>query len=607
MDLDRPEAALASYDRYLILRPNVASGYAQRAAAAARLGCWEDALASYDRAVTLDPQLADAFCNRGNVLQELGRWGEALASYDRAIHLVPDLSQAHYNRGNLLRMVRKPEAALASYQRALTLRPDYVPALHNRANTLLDLGRIEAAIEDYERVRELGGVPFLPGALRFARMQLCDWTDLEEELAELASAVQRGERVAPPFPLLALLDCPELHRKAAGIWSRHRRSTLAGLPPIPLRPRRARIRIGYFSADLHEHPVARLIVGLLETHDRSRFEVVVFSSGPELKDPLRERIRVAADQFVDVRKRSERDIALLARELGIDVAIDLGGYTQGSRPGVFLLRAAPVQMSYLGYLGTQGDFIDYLIADRIIIPAASRLHYAEKIVYLPCYQVNDPTRPLPGPAPSREALGVPTQAFLYCCFNASYKITPASFGSWMRILARVPDSVLLLYVERPAAAANLRRNAEVAGIDPRRVLFAPRLGIPEYLARLRVADLFLDTLPYNAGTTASDALWSGLPVLTCAGESFASRMAASLLHSVGLPQLITTTTGAFEDLAVELAANADLLAALRRKLEDERSRAQLFDARKFARCFEAACIQAYERYCSGLAPEDIVV
>jgi len=600
--------ALPCYERAIALDPTYTAAYLQRGAAAAQLGHFQTALASYDRAVALDPRSADALCNRGIVLRELGRLGEALASFDRAIELNPDLAQAHYNRGNLLRMVWKLEPALAAYERALELQPNYRQALHNRANTLLDLGRFEAATEDYARARALGdSIDFLPGALRFARMQLCDWRDLERDLEEFTTGIERGARMAPPLPLLALVDSPALHRKAASIWAEHRRGAVSELPPMAPRPRQPRIRLGYFSTDLHEHPVARQIIGLLEAHDRARFEVVVFSLGPNIKDALRERILAAADRFLDMSKRSDRYVAQLSREIGVDIAIDLSGYTQGSRVGIFMLRAAPVQMSYIGYLGTQGDFIDYLVADRTLVPEVLRPHYAENIIILPSYQVNDPKRPAALEPRTRRALDVPAGAFLYCCFNSCFKITPATFGSWMRILARVEKSVLMLNVERPPAKDNLRRCADAAGVDPERLLFAQRLAIPDYLARLRAADLFLDTWPYNAGTTASDALWAGLPVLTCAGQSFASRIAASLLEAVDLPQLITTTAQAYEDLAVELACNASLLAGMRRTLEAGRGTAVLFDAARFARHFEAACTQAHERYHAGLAPVDLVI
>jgi predicted O-linked N-acetylglucosamine transferase (SPINDLY family) len=608
MALDQPAAAVQSLTSYLSLRPRDAAGHAQLGAAGARLGLWNDALASYDRAIALNPGIADAFCNRGNVLQELGRWGEALASYDQAIHLRPDLSQAHYNRGNLLRQVKKPEAAIAAFDRALEERPNYVLALIGRAGTLLELSRFESAIDDYMRVQALDAdSEFLPGALRFARMQICDWVGLETEVAQLSAAIEQGMRVAPPFPLLALVDAPALHRKAAAIWSQHRSRGLVPFPAPPVTSGGDKIRIAYFSPDLHEHPVARQLVGLIEAHDRSRFEVAVFSLGPDLQHPLRERIRAAADRFIDVRRRSDREVSRLARELGTDIAIDLGGYSQGSRPGIFMLRAAPVQMSYIGYLGTQGDFIDYMIADPILVPVEHREHYAEKILYLPCYQVNDPMRPLAARPPSRQSMGIPPQAFVYCCYNSLYKITPVGFAAWMRILARVPDSVLVLQAGPQSAMDNLCRQAELLGIDSRRLLFQPRLAIPDYLARMRAADLFLDTWPYNAGTTASDALWAGLPVLTCPGKSFASRFGASLLHAVGLQELVTGSMQSYEDLAVALAAHPEPLAGMRARLEAGRATATLFDAPRFARHFEAACRRACQQHHAGQAPDHILV
>jgi len=380
------------------------------------------------------------------------------------------------------------------------------------------------------------------------------------------------------------------------------------LGPIPKHPKREKIRIGYFSMDFKNHAVAMLTAGLFETHNRARFEVIAFSFGPDTKDEMRVRLEKAFDQFIDVQDKSDKEIAELARQMGIDIAIDLAGFTADSRTGIFAYRAAPVQVNYLGYPGTMGaDYMDYLIADETLIPEESRQYYAEKIIYLPCFQANDSKRMIADRVFTREELGLPHHSFVFCCFNNNYKFTPDTFVSWMRILKQTSDSVLFLYAENELVVTNLRREASQQGVDSHRLVFGKKLPAPDYLARYRAADLFLDTLPFNAGTTASDALWAGLPVLTCMGEAFASRMAASLLNAIDMPELITHTQQDYEALAIELATNPDRLKAIRQKLERQRLTTPLFDTELFTRHIEEAYTKMFERYQADLAPAHIYV
>jgi predicted O-linked N-acetylglucosamine transferase (SPINDLY family) len=347
---------------------------------------------------------------------------------------------------------------------------------------------------------------------------------------------------------------------------------------------------------------------MFERHDRSRFEVTAFSFGPDTQDAMRRRVVAAFDRFVDARDLADADVAALARQLEIDIGIDLGGFTQGARTRVLAMRAAPVQLSYLGYLGTMGaEYVDYLLADDVLVPPECRQHYAEKIAYLPSYQANDTQRAIADRAFTRAELGLPSVGFVFCCFNNSYKITPWVFDAWMRVLRKVEGSVLFLYAGDALVRANLRREATLRGMTADRLVFGERLPMPEYLARYRTADLFLDTLPYNAGTTASDALWAGLPVLTCTGEALASRMAASLLHAIGLPEFVASTPEEYEALAVTLATRPDRLDSARRKLAQARLAAPLFDAQRHTRHVEAAYEAMYERYLAGLPPEHIHV
>jgi predicted O-linked N-acetylglucosamine transferase (SPINDLY family) len=443
-------------------------------------------------------------------------------------------------------------------------------------------------------------------------MHVCDWRGLESDLARLKAGVDAGETVSPPFPLLALLDSPSLHRQAAQIWLRDKYPVDDGvLPAIPRHSAADKIRIGYFSADFHDHPVAALMAEVFESHDRTQFDVTALSFGPDTRDDMQMRLREKGfDRFLDVRASSDREISMLARSLRLDIAVDLGGYTGNSRTGIFACRAAPIQINYLGYPGTMGaEYMDYLIADRTIVPPACRPHYTEKIAYLPnsCLPA-DTTRSISRTLFTREELELPGTGFIFCCFNNNYKITPDVFDGWMRILGRVEHSVLWLSQNNPAAAANLRQEALRHGVSARRLIFAERMSASsDHLARLRVADLFLDTRPYNAHATSMDALWAGLPVLTCIGEAFAGRVAASLLSAIDLPELITSTAAQYEEVAVELATNRSRLARIREKLAANRLTSPLFDTQSFTKNLQSAYLKIYDRYRANLPPDHVYV
>ena len=639
--LQQPAAAIASYDRAIAIKPDHAPSYCGRAKALQELRRYEEAIASYDRAIALQPGYAEAFCNRGRALFELQRYGAALASHDEAIALRPGYAAAYVDRGRALAGLRHYEAAIESLGKAIALEPRHPGIWYIRANALYSLERFEAALESYDRAMALapadasayenhGNALFMLeryesalasydkaialdpdgnsayGKRLHARMHICDWRDFAPEVARLAERIERNEAPSNPFAALALCGSAPLQKRAAQNWVRKECPPNDMLPALPKWSRHEKIRVGYFSADFRSHAISFLAAELFETHDRRKFELTAFSLGLNTKDEMRTRIEAAFERFVDVQHESDHDIARLARSLEIDIAVDLGGFTRGGRPRIFATRAAPLQASYLGYLGTMSaDYMDYLIADDTIIPETHRKYYSERIVYLPSYQVNDSKRRIAQRRFGREELGLPSTGFVFCCFNGSYKITPGTFDGWMRILLRVPGSVLFLLGGNASLEGNLRREARARGVEPDRIVFGAKLPVPEYLARYRAADLFLDTLPYNAGTTASDALWAGLPVLTCTGESFASRVGASLLQAVGLPELIASTPEQYEGLAVELASNPKLMADIRAKLAGDLRTTHLFNTAAFARHLETAYERMYDRYHAGLAPEHI--
>lgn len=573
-------------------------------------GQLEPALACFDRAVALKPDYAQAWSNRGNALLDLRRVAEALDSYDRALGCKSDYADAWYNRGNALLDLGRPADALASFDRALALEARHSQAWCNRGKALADLQALVPAAESYQRALELRpGYPFLFGTWLHTRMKVCDWSGLAADTARLQQGIAAGEAISPPFPVLALLDSPMLQRQAAACYAQARYPRVSALGAFPAAAAGEPIKVAYYSADFREHATTHLLLETLESHSEARIQCYGFGFGPVAEDAASARLAAAFHRFIDVNTMTDQQVAALSRELGIDIAVDLKGYTRDSRPGLFAAGCAPVQVSYLGYPGTMAtDYHDYLIADEIVVPPAQRGHYSEQLVYLPgCYQANDSRRPLAVEPVSRAALGLPERAFVFCCFNNSYKILPETFACWMRLLQSVEGSVLWLLEDSKEASMRLREAALGHGVEPQRLVFAPRVAAAEHLARHRAADLFLDTWPCNAHTTASDALWAGLPLLTVMEESFAGRVAASLLHALGLPELIVTTEHAYEQRARSLATDPAALASLRERLAEQRLSSPLFDGRAMARNLETAYAAMHQRRCAGLPPAALAI
>jgi len=569
------EKSVAIFRHFLVLVPESSLGYNNLGVALKELKRYHDAIDAHVCAIQLKSDYAEAFSNLGNAYYSLKRYGDALVNYDRAIQLNPDYAEAFSNRGLTFAEFKRYEDALANYDRAIQLKPE---------------------------------IDYLLGNLTHAKMHLCDWSNFYTLVNQLTEKIAKYEKVTAPFGTLALIDNPELQKKSAEIYINDKHPNSDSLRKISKYPKHQKIRIGYFSADFCNHPVSYLTAELFELRNCEQFEIIAFSFGLNTQDSMRQRLEKGFDQFIDVREKSDMQIALLAREMEIDIAVDLGGFTGGCRTGIFAVRAAPIQISYIGYLGTMGaKYFDYLVADQILIPPDKKECYSEKIVYLPSYQVNDSQLEVSEKIFTREEVGLPENAFIFCCFNNIFKITPTTFDSWMRILNEVDDSVLLLLDANETATKNLKKEAVSRGVDANRLIFAKHLPLPEYLARYRIADLFLDTLPYNAGTTASDALRVGLPVLTQLGESFASRMAASLLNAVGLPELITTTAKEYESLAIELATNPIWLKEIKDKLLNNISNSLLFNSKLFTQNIELAYQEMYQRYRDEVTPDHICV
>jgi protein O-GlcNAc transferase len=606
--LHRPVEALERFTQALAINPAVAETWNNRGAVFNELKRPAEAIRDFETAIRLDPRYAEAFCNKGKSFTLLEQLEYALFAFDQALTIKPDFAEAWLGRGNVFWELRRYDDALLASEKALAFKPDLAEAWRGRGNILAEFKQLDRALAAYDRALELNPYLDYAASLRlYVKLQLCDWTNLEAESAQLLSMTRKRLALSGPFAMLALPTSAADQQESAVCYVQDR----TAFPPLwgGEAYRHDRIHIAYLSADFHEHPVANLTATLFEHHDKSRFEVTGISFGPEQNSPMRQRIKDAFEHFIDVRDNSDREIADLVRRLEIDIAVDLMGHTQNARLGIFARRPAPIQASYLGYLGTMGaEFIDYVIADKIVLPFDRQKYYTENIVQLPdCFMVNDNRQAIATDTPSRQEAGLPSDGFVFCSFNASYKFGRPMFELWMRLLDAVGRSVLWLLESNPHMAVNLRREAQRCGIDSDRIVFAPRVPLAEHLARQRLAGLFLDSSPYNAGATAAAALWSGVPVLTVTGETFIGRMATSMLHAAGMPELVTKSSADYEALALKIAGEPLLCAALKDKLARNRGTCPLFDTARVTRHIEAAYTEMWQTYQRGRRPVGFAV
>lgn len=611
----RPAEALAIFDQALALAPGHGGLHYDRALTLWALGRSDDALVGFQTAIRLKPDMAAAHYNRAVVLQRMGRLPEAMAGFDAALAIKPDLAEAWNNRAGILQEAGRDQEALDSIDRAMAIKPGNAASHYNRGVLLLSLYRLDEAMAALAQALALD--PSHVGALGLmvsSAVRGCDWARVAQLSPRLLAEIASGKSAVPPLTLIAFCDDPVLQKSCA----QANLALLLSNTAVPADPEpkwkgrrydHDRLRIAYLSTDLRDHPVGAQIVPLLEHHDRSRFEIIGIFLGASDESRTHRRIVRACDQVHSVWDKGDEDVARLIRDLEVDVLVDLNGQTYGWRPGILKYRAAPVQALYLGYAGTTGaDFIDYIIADAVVAPFASQAHYSEKIVHLPdCFWPADPSPPAL-PALSRAEAGLPPDGFVFCCFNAHWKISAEIFGVWMRLLAAVPGSVLWLRDAKDDSKPHLIAAAREAGIDPDRIVWAGRAEPFEmHLARHTLADLFLDAFPYNAHVTASDALKAGLPLVTLRGHSFVSRVAASFLAALELDELVTASLGEYEALALALATDPTRLASIRDKLERNRVTKPLFDAPRLARGIEAAYVEMTARARRGEKPAPFAV
>jgi protein O-GlcNAc transferase len=604
-ELEKYTEAAVTYEKALALDRRSPLANSNISIVLRHLKQYDEALAHCDRALVLAPDYADAWNNRGNILFDLDLFDEAMIDYGKAIALQPALARAHLGRGNVLVEFRRHAEAIAAFDRALAANPNLAEAWFGRGIALEMLQRHEDAFRSRDKAFVLKpDLKYAAGSRLYSKLQICDWTNLDAEVAQLSAQLREGKLSSLPFMILPLPLSARDQLQYTASYVRELRS----FPQIWNDEiySHDRIRIAYASSDLREHPVGHLTAGLFEHHDRSRFEITAISLGPEEDSPVQRRIKAGFDRFIDCRLQNDQAVADLIRNLEIDILVDLNGYTYDSRRGIFARRAAPIQVNYLGYAGTMGaDYYQYIIADRTVVPQEHFDFYSEKVVWLPdTFLVTDDRAAPSDHTPARGEFGLPEAGFVFCCFNQSIKLSPAIFDVWMRLLRAVEGSVLWLRDNGAAASTNLRNEAVRRGVSDERLVFAPRVPLlADHLARQRQADLFLDTLNYNAHTTASDALFVGVPVVTRIGEAYAARVGASLDRAIGLPELVTESLEDYEALALKIANEPSLLASLKSKLARNRKDFPLFDTARFTRNLEAAYTIMHERYRRGEAPE----
>lgn len=653
--LGRPDEAIASWRQALRIRPSMAEAYSNLGLALMEQGHFDEAVAQLREAVRLKPQYAEAHCNLGNVLDKqgqheaaigayqqalrlrpdyadaysnlgatlhnLGRFEDAAASCRQALRLQPDSALAHNNLGLSLGEQQHQEEAIACYRAALRSKPEFAEAHYNLGKMLWDRHDIVGAIASFRRASELKAQDVaMRGALVHALQHACQWEDLMPLVDRVIAAVDNpaGQAMSLPMVPFSFLGLPKPTTAAQQL--RCTRAWVERQPPAPLRfshapavaraaDRARKLTIGYLSADFHEHAVAYLVVEWFERHNRDRFRVFGYSYGPDDGSPLRRRIQSAFDRFVELRDSSLVEAATRIHDDQVDILVDLTGYTRDSRPRILAARPAPIQVNYMGYPGTMAaPYLDYILVDRFIVPPDQQPYFTEKLVHLPgCYQAQDSQCAISPSVPSRSECGLPAAGFVFCCFNNTYKITPAMFTVWMDLLRAVPGSVLWLLDANALVCANLRREAAARGIDPGRLVFALRAPLADHLARHKLADLALDCFPYCGHATASVSLWAGCPLLTLAGQTMVSRVAGSLLTTIGLPELVASSFDEYAATALRLAREPDRLAELRRRLEANRVTSGLFDGGQFTRKVERAYEMMWQIYAAGEPPRAFAV
>jgi predicted O-linked N-acetylglucosamine transferase (SPINDLY family) len=604
-DLD---GAKKNYNLAIDNRPNFAEAYNNIGVVFQKLRNFDQAILQYKKAINYKNLYLDAYINLANLFKEIKQFEEAIKNYDLAINLNPNLAEVYNNKGNALKEIRNFEEAIKNYDLAINLNPNFAEAYFNAATALQDIKNFEKAVLYFEKALLLDKeIPFCKGYLLHAKMLCCNWSGLNELYKEIYNDVEKNRFSATPFGYQAICDDESNLQKCAQLYSSKRFPEIKNNLFSKKISKNKKIKIGYLCGEFREQATSILMTEVWEKHNKEDFEIIAFDSGWDDKSLRRNRIIKAFDKFIDISKVSDFDAAKLIHKEQIDILINLNGFFGTGRPVVFSYRPAGIQINYLGFPGTIGSkYIDYILCDKTVVPLESKKFYNEKIIYFPdSYQANDTKRNISDKKFLREELSLPKKSFVFCCFNNNYKITPNMFDVWARLLKKIDNSVLWLIEGNSEATENLKKEAKIRNIDASRLIFAKRMKLEDHLARHKNADLFLDTLPYNAHTTASDSLWAGLPVLTCLGKAFPGRVAASLLRSLDLPELITYSENEYVAKAEELALNPERLRVIKNKLDTNKFSQPLFNAELFCRSLESAFKIIFEKYSLGLETEDI--
>ena len=604
-DLD---GAIKNYNLAISNKPNFAEAHNNIGVVFQKLRNFDQAILQYKKAISYKNLYLDAYINLANLFKETKQFEEAIKNYDLAINLNPKLAEVYNNKGNALKEIRKFEEAIKNYDLAINLNPNFAEAYFNTATALQDIKNFEKAVLYFEKALLLDKeIPFCKGYLLHAKMLCCNWNGLNELYKEIYNDVEKNRYSATPFGYQAICDDESNLQKCAQLYSSKRFPEIKNNLFSKKVSKNKKNKIGYLFGEFREQATSILMTEVWEKHNKEDFEIIAFDSGWDDKSVRRNRIINAFDKFIDISKVSDLDAAKIIYREQIDILINLNGFFGTGRPVVFSYRPAGIQINYLGFPGTIGSkYIDYILCDQTVVPLESKKFYNEKIIYLPdSYQANDTKRNISDKKFLRKELSLPNESFVFCCFNNNYKITPNMFDVWVRLLKKIDNSVLWLIEGNSEATENLKKEAKIRNIDASRLIFAKRMKLEDHLARHKNADLFLDTLPYNAHTTASDSLWAGLPVLTCLGKAFPGRVAASLLRSLDLPELITYSENEYIFKAEELALNPEKLTLIKNKLDANKFSQPLFNTELFCRNLESAFKIIFERYSLGLETEDI--
>jgi len=567
-----------------------------------------EAIQYFKKAVKIAPNDSELHYNLAKALSDSQQERDALQHHLKATQLAPDNVNAWVNYGKCLDHLGKSDDALACYDKAIEIEPNFIQPWFNKGKTLSELGQYQEALAAYSQAYKIKPQEnFLLGILLHHKMLICEWAGLDELYSKIHLGLLAGNKVAEPFGLMAFSESERDLQLCAEIFAAdfYPRQTL---PAEKIqKEHQLKIQIGYLCGEFREQATSILMTGLYENHNRAKFEIIAFDNGVADNSEIRARIEDAFDQIIDIRNLPDLEVAQLIKKMDIDILVNLNGYFGKGRQGIFAYKPSPIQVNFLGFPGTLGaPYIDYLVADPVVIPPTSKQFYDEKIAYLPnSYQVNDAKRKIANRKFSRTELGLPEAGFVYCCFNNNYKITPQIFTTWMNILRAVKGSVLWLLADNSVAKENLCKAAKAQGIDPARLIFANRLPLAEHLARHQQADLFLDTSPCNAHTTASDALWAGLPLLTKQGSTFPGRVSASLLQAIGLPELIAENQTTYETIAIEYGNSPEKIQKIKQKLLVNKIKLPLFNTQLFTTQLEDVFSKMIEQARANLIPTDI--